>query len=299
METLIDGGGADLVKDATTESFMADVVEASTSVPVIVDFWAEWCGPCKQLGPVLEKVTREARGAVRLVKVDIDRNPEIAQQMRVQSIPAVFAFRDGRPVDGFAGALPESQVRDFVRRLTGGAAGDSPLADALATAEEMLAAGDFQGAGGLFSQILQHDPSEVAALAGLVSCLVGLGETKQARETIEGLDEETRKAPEIQAALARIELADAGDAAGDAGELRARIAADPADLDARFDLAMALYGANDREGAVEQLLESIRIDRTHGDEAARKQLLKLFGAFGHKDPLTVSARRRLSSILFS
>ena len=301
METLINAGGdqPDLVTDATTATFMRDVVDASMNTPVIVDLWAPWCGPCKQLGPVLEKVTREARGAVKLVKVDIDKNPEIAQSMRVQSIPAVFAFKDGQPVDGFAGAVPESKVREFVARLTGGAAGESPLEDLLGQAEEMMAAGNYQGAGGLFSQILGHDSGEVRAVAGLATCLVELGEVDSAREMIGNLDDALAKDPAVAQVLARIDLADAGAEAGDVSDLRRRIAADPADLDARFDLAMALYGANDRQGAVDQLLESVSVDRTYNDEAARKQLVKLFGAFGHTDPLTVAARKRLSSILFS
>ena len=304
MEGLINGGaaapgGADLIKDSTTASFMADVVEASMNVPVIVDFWAPWCGPCKTLGPVIEKVVREAAGAVRLVKVDIDQSPEIAQQMRVQSIPAVFAFKDGRPVDGFAGALPESKVREFVKKLTGGAAGDSPLDEALDAADEMLAQEDFQGAGGIYSQVVQHDPINVRGFAGVAKCLIGMGQLEQAREMLEEPPEGLGKAPEIQAVISQLDLAAASADAGEAGELRAAVEADPKNLDARFDLAMALYGNNDREGAVDELLESIRMNRAWNEEAARKQLVKLFEAFGHGDPLTIDARKRLSSILFS
>ena len=301
METLINPSAAapDVVSDATTASFMSDVVEASRTTPVIVDLWAPWCGPCRQLGPVLEKVTREAGGAVRLVKVDIDQNPEIAQSLRVQSIPAVFAFRDGQPVDGFAGAVPESQVREFVARLAGGAGATSPIDELLEQAGEMAAGGNHRGAAGLYNQILAHAPGETRALAGLATCLVETGDTERAREMIAGLDDEQQRDPEIVRVLARIDLADAGAEAGDAAALRRRLQANPDDLEARYDLAMALYGAHDREGAVDQLLESIRIDRNHNDEAARKQLIKLFGVFGHSDPLTVSARKRLSSILFS
>ena len=306
METLINGGaaapggaGADIIKDSTTATFMADVVEASTTVPVIVDFWAPWCGPCKTLGPVIEKVVREAAGTVRLVKVDIDQNPEIAQQMRVQSIPAVFAFKDGRPVDGFAGAVPESKVREFIKKLTDGAAGDSPLDEALDAADEMLAQGDSQGASGLYSQVLQHDPTNIRGSAGLAKSLIAMDEIEQARKMIEDMPDDQKKAPEILAVISQLDLAAAGADVGELSDLRVAIEVDPNNLDARFDLAMALYAENDREGAVDALLESIRINRAWNEEAARKQLLKLFEVFGHTDPVTVDARKRLSSILFS
>ena len=300
METLINGGpGADIIKDSTTATFMADVVEASATVPVIVDFWAPWCGPCKTLGPVIEKVVREAAGAVRLVKVDIDQNPEIAQQMRVQSIPAVFAFKDGRPVDGFAGAQPESKVREFIKKLTDGAAGDSPLDEALDAADEMLAQGDSQGASGLYSQVLQHDPTNIRGSAGLAKSLIAMDEIEQARKMIEDMPDDQKKAPEILAVISQLDLEAAGADVGELSDLRVAIEVDPNNLDARFDLAMALYAENDREGAVDALLESIRINRAWNEEAARKQLLKLFEVFGHTDPVTVDARKRLSSILFS
>ena len=296
---ILDNDSAGLIKDATTATFMADVVEASMSAPVIVDFWAPWCGPCKQLGPVLEKLVRAAAGAVRLVKVNIDDSPEIAQQMRIQSIPAVFAFSEGRPVDGFTGALPESQIKEFIQRLTGGTAADAGLAEVTEEANAMLAAQDWNGAASLFSQVLQHDPKYIPAHAGMLKALIGLAEFDSARAMIDNLSDEMKKDREVQAAIAQLELADAGAAAGDIDGLRRTVEARPQDPAARFDLAMALYGRRDSQGAVDQLLESVRLDRNWNDDASRKQLLKLFEAFGNSDPLTVRSRKRLSSILFS
>ena len=301
MDTLIgqSAGGAAQPKDATTQSFAADVIEASQQTPVIVDFWAPWCGPCKQLAPILEKTVRDAGGKVALVKINIDENPEIAQQLRIQSIPAVFAFDKGQPVDGFMGAQPESQIKRFVERLVG-PMGPSPLEQALEQAKDALDAGDFATASNIYGQILRQVPGEAAAIAGLVRCLVGAGDLQEARELVDGLDDEALKNADVESAVSALALAEqAGEADGDTAELQARLAQDPGDHQARFDLAMAYHGAGRNEQAIDELIEIIRRDREWNDEAARQQLLKLFEAIGHADPLTVAGRRKLSSILFS
>ncbi|MBV40487.1 MAG: thioredoxin [Rhodospirillaceae bacterium] len=289
---------ANTVKDGDTASFAADVIEASNEVPVIVDFWAEWCGPCKTLGPTIEKAVKAASGQVRLVKINVDENQQLAQQLRVQSIPAVFAFKNGKPVDGFVGAQPESQIKAFIQRLTGDA-GPSPIEQALEQGEAALAAGDVSGASDIFGQVLRADMENARAIAGLCQCLIDSGDLAEAREMLDGLEGKLAIDPAVQSVRAALELAEQSADAGDTVPLRARLEANGNDHEARMELSTALLAAGQREEAVDELLESIRRDRNWNDEAARKQLLTLFEAFGHADELTVSARRRLSSMLFS
>ena len=301
MDPLIGqaAGGTSQPKDTTTQSFAADVIEASQSTPVIVDFWAPWCGPCKQLAPILERTVRDAGGKVALVKVNIDENPEIAQQLRIQSIPAVFAFNQGQPVDGFIGAQSESQIKGFVERLVG-PMGPSPLEQALEQAKQALDDGDYTGASNIYGQVLRQAPGETAAIAGLVRCLVAAGDLQEARELVDGLDDDTLKDADVEGAISALSLAEqAGEADSDTAALQAQLAQDPGDHQARFDLAMAHHGAGRNEQAIDELIEIIRRDREWNEQAARQQLLKLFEALGHADPLTVAGRRKLSSILFS
>jgi putative thioredoxin len=305
MEPLIGAGpgaaGADLIKNSSTAAFMADVIDASNDQPVIVDFWAPWCGPCKTLGPQLEKAVKDARGAVRMVKINVDENQELAQQMRIQSIPAVYAFKDGRPVDGFVGALPESQIKAFVQRLSAGAAkGPSPVEEAIEMAKEAQAAGDHGRAATIFTQVLQHEPDNADAIGGLARAYLARNELERAKATLDRGPKEAAGHAEIVAARAALELAEAGaKAKGALGELKARIERDPKDYEARYELAAALFAAGEREAGIDELLEIIRKNRTWNEEAARKQLLKFFEAMGPTDPLTIASRRRLSSILFA
>ena len=300
------GASDDLVKDVTLANFMADVLEASRDRPIIVDFWATWCGPCKQLTPILEKLVRGLKGAVRLAKIDIDKNPEIAQQMGIQSVPAVFAFFRGQPVDGFMGAQPETQLKAWLDRLVKatGAVAAAPQGDQLQMVidqgNEALAAGDYLAAQSLFHDALEAEPNSTAAYAGLVKVALVAGSVQQARGLYDHAPPEIAKDKAFTAVLSALELAEqAGQASGNLAELRSKLATDANDHQTRFDLAMAYYAAGQREQAVDELLELVRRNRGWNEEAARKQLVKFFEAFGPTDPLTISARKRLSSILFA
>ncbi len=291
------------VKETDTAGFMSDVIEASRDVPVIVDFWATWCGPCKTLTPILESVVAKARGAVRMVKIDVDKNPDLSAQLRIQSIPTVFAFKNGQPVDAFQGALPESEVQRWVDQLIaqhGGEIEPTPVEQALTAAEEAFNTGDVGGAGALYAQVLNHDAQNAKALAGMTKCYLKAGKIDKAREIVDQIGEDLRDDDDIRAVIAALELAEAGSsAAGEMDNLRARLDSDPDDLQTRFDLAVALYGGGDAEAAIDELVEVIRRNREWNDDAARQQLLKIFEALGPTDPVTVSGRRKLSSILFS
>lgn len=309
MDILLKGGqggapapSGDWIKEGSIETFVDDVLEASAKVPVIVDFWAPWCGPCKTLGPMLERLVKEAKGAVRLVKIDVDQNQELAAQMRVQSIPAVYGFVGGRPVDGFAGAQPESQLKAFIQRLTGGTGGQGPtVAELLTEAQAQFNEGQHELALQLYQQILSADETNGPALAGTVRCLLKLGHAEGARQLLDSLAPEMQAQADVAAARKALELAEqsAGKGSGATGGLRQKLEANPNDHQARFDLAAALVGEGANEEALDELLELYRRDRNWNDEAAKKQLLTLFEAFGLADPLTVAARKRLSSLMFS
>ncbi len=313
MDQLIGGdaagaqaGGAsaaDLIKDSNQQQFAKDVIDASMQVPVIVDFWAPWCGPCKQLGPLIEKVVKEAKGAVKLVKINVDENQALAGQLRIQSIPAVYAFFQGRPVDGFVGAQPESQLKQFVQHLAkmgSAAAGPSPVDEALDAAEAALAENDYGAASAIFDQVLEHESDNARAIAGVLRCSIATGDIAAAREMVSALTPELLKNPAVASSVSQLELAEAGQkAAGQTQQLQARIDANPKDFEARYDLAVAQFAAGDREAAIDQLLAIFKANRTWNEEAARKQLVKFFEAMGPTDPLTLAGRRKLSSLMFS
>jgi putative thioredoxin len=286
------------VIDTTTEGFLKDVIEESKRQPVLVDFWAPWCGPCKQLTPILEKAVKATKGKVRLAKMDIDKHPEIPGQMGIQSIPAVIAFANGQPVDGFMGALPESQVIAFLERVTKGKASPEEK-DLLKEADAALVAGNATEAADLYGQLLKDDGGNVAALAGLARCYVQTGALDQAKQTIAMVPEAKRNDAAVAAARAAIEVAEQAKSVGPIDELEKKVAADPFDYQARFDLAAALNAKGKRAEAADHLIAIVKRDRKWNEDGARKQLVQFFEAWGPTDPATVDGRKRLSSILFS
>ena len=287
-----------LVKDTTTQAFVKDVIEESKRQPVLVDFWAPWCGPCKQLTPVLEKAVRAAKGKVKLVKMNIDDHPAIPGQMGIQSIPAVIAFVDGRPADGFMGALPESQVVAFLDRLTKDSIGGETK-DLLKAADAALADGDPAGAANLYAQLLAEDNGNVQALAGLARCYVETGALDQARQTLAMIPDSKRGESAVAAAQAALQLAEQVKTLGPVAELEQKVAANPLDHQACFDLALALNGKGRRLDALDQLISIVKRDRKWNDDGARKQLVQFFEAWGPTDEATIEGRKRLSSILFA
>ena len=300
---LQNGGGmtaaADsAVKETTTQAFMADVIEESKKQPVLVDFWAPWCGPCKQLTPILEKAVKAAKGKVKLAKMDIDKHPEIPGQMGIQSIPAVIAFSNGQPVDGFMGALPESQVIAFLERLTKGKIGTEEK-DLLKTADEALAAGNAAEAANFYGELLKEDSGNILALAGLARCYVATGNIEQAKKTLALVPEAKRADTAVVAAQAALDVAEQAKAVGPLDELQGKVAANPLDHQARFDLAIALNAAGKRAEAAKELLAIVKRDRKWNDDGARKQLVQFFEAWGFAEPAAVDGRKQLSSILFS
>ncbi|XUM23560.1 thioredoxin [Bradyrhizobium oligotrophicum S58] len=306
MTIVEQGGGAapqvpDLIKDTTTQSFVKDVIEESKRQPVLIDFWAPWCGPCKQLTPILEKAVKAAKGKVKLVKMNIDEHPAIPGQMGIQSIPAVIAFVGGRPADGFMGAVPESQVAAFIEKITKGVpgVGEPDIAEILKEAEAVLAEGDAAGAAEIYAEVLAVDAANIPAIAGLAKCQVELGAIDEAKQTLAMVPDSKRSDSAVSAVQAAIDLAEQAQSLGPVGELEQKVAANPLDHQARFDLATALNAAGKRKEATDQLLEIVKRDRKWNEDGARKQLVQFFEAWGVADEATIEGRKRLSTILFS
>jgi putative thioredoxin len=291
----------DLIKETTTQTFVKDVIEESKRQPVLIDFWAPWCGPCRQLTPVLEKAVRAAKGKVKLVKMNIDEHPAIPGQMGIQSIPAVIAFVGGQPADGFMGAIPESQVNAFIEKLTKGVPGigEPNIAEILKEADAVAAEGDAAGAAQIYAEVLALDATHIAAMAGLAKCYVTLGAIDEAKQTLAMVPESKRNDASVKAVQASIDLAEQAQSLGPAAELEAKVAANPLDHQARLDLATALNAQGKRKEATDQLLEIFKRDRKWNDDGARRQLVQFFEAWGGSDEATVEGRKRLSTILFS
>jgi putative thioredoxin len=292
---------SDLIKETTTQTFVKDVIEESKRQPVLIDFWAPWCGPCLQLTPILEKAVRAAKGKVKLVKMNIDEHPAVPGQMGIQSIPAVIGFVNGQPADGFMGAVPESQVTAFINKLTAAmpGSGEPDAAELIKEAEAVLAEGDPATAASIYAEVLAADPTHIAALAGLAKCYVATGAVDQARQTLAMVPESKRNDPAVRATQAAIDLAEQANAVGPVTELEQKVAANPLDHQARSDLATALNAGGNRSEATQQLLEIVKRDRKWNDDGARKQLVQFFESWGSNDEATVEGRKRLSTILFS
>jgi putative thioredoxin len=306
--TIVEQGGgpapqaaSDLIKETTTQTFVKDVIEESKRQPVLIDFWAPWCGPCRQLTPMIEKAVRAAKGKVKLVKMNIDEHPAIPGQMGIQSIPAVIAFVNGQPADGFMGAVPESQVTAFIDKLTAGVpgTGEPNIAEILQEAEAVLAEGDPTTAASIYAEVLAADATNIPALAGLAKCYVTTGAIEQAKQTLAMVPESKRGEPAVKAVQVSIDLAEQAKALGPVTELEQKVAANPLDHQARFDLATALNANGKRSEAIHQLLEIVKRDRKWNEDGARKQLVQFFEAWGPTDEATVDGRKRLSTILFS
>ena len=304
MELNLNAGPAaeELIEDVSEQDFMSKVVEASMTTPIIVDFWAPWCGPCKTLGPMLEDAVKAAKGAVKMAKVNVDEAQSIAGQLRIQSIPTVYAFFQGQPIDGFQGAVPQSELQAFVDRTIKAGGGESPgdtLNDAVEAAEEMLGQGAAVDAAQTFAAILGEDPNHAAAYGGLVRAHIAMEDLDQAEAILNGAPAEISDAPELEAAAAQIQLARQAEDAGPVAELRATVEATPEDHQARFDLAQALHAAGDAEAAVDELLELFRRDQEWNDGAAKAQLFTIFDALKPNDPVVLNGRRKLSSMIFA
>ena len=292
------GGGGSV--DVTSTSFMSEVVEASQNLPVIVDFWAPWCSPCKQLMPILEKVVAETGGKVKLAKVNIDENQEIAAQLRVQSVPTVYVFKDGQPIDGFVGAKPESELRAMVQQLAAQSGGGESVESLLEQAEAAFAEKEFGVAIGAFQSVLQIDESNEKAVAGLLRCLIGLNDLENAKDMLDNLPDELRSSASVEDVAKRLEFAlKASQQAGELSGLQQAVADDPDNMQKRYDLAIAQFGAGSSTDAISTLLDMIRKDRNWNDDAARLQLLEIFAALGVTAPEVKEGRKQLSSLLFS